>query len=48
MACAVFCVENKENLKWFLENVKEALGVANGFCVTLMSGHQEVYELLSN
>ncbi|XP_052623612.1 uncharacterized protein LOC128128896 [Lactuca sativa] len=34
---AVVCVENKENWKWFLENLKDNLEMENGFAITLMS-----------
>ena len=39
---AVVCVENKENLKWFLENLRDDLGMENGFGITLMSDQHKV------
>jgi len=42
LAWAVVCVENKENWKWFLELLKEDLGIDLGYGVVLMSDQHKV------
>ena len=46
IACAVVCVENKENWKWFLENLQDDLQVDDGSGITLMSDQHKVNHLL--
>ena len=41
-AWAIVCVENKDNWKWFLENLQEDLHHEGGFGRTLMSDQHKV------
>ena len=47
IAWAIVCVENKENWKWFLENLIDGLQLDNGFGITLMSDQHKVFPLLA-
>ena len=47
IAWAVVCVENKENWKWFLENLRDDLQLNDGFGITLMSDQHKVSSFTS-
>ena len=46
IAWAVVCEENKENWKWFLENLKDDIQVDDGSGITMISDHHKVNHLL--